>query len=194
HYAQQHRTTPFVCMLTAFTQLLKTTNYRHVPIGIPVSNRMLTENATTIGCFVNMVAYYDDSPAQESFSTLLARSQNKIHAILDNQTLPYDVLMADVRAKGWSDKLRFPVSFNYLTAMPPAVQINETAYQITDIANHQARLDLTLSVYDDEALALCFNYQQAAFKAGEIATLSHQYHQILLDIVQPNTTLLCSNL
>nr|WP_275938572.1 hypothetical protein [Pectobacterium brasiliense] len=43
HYAQQHRTTPFVCMLTAFTQLLKTTNYRHVPIGIPVSNRMLTE-------------------------------------------------------------------------------------------------------------------------------------------------------
>nr|WP_275938573.1 hypothetical protein [Pectobacterium brasiliense] len=98
-----------------------------------------------------MVAYYDDAPAQESFSTLLARSQNKIHAILDNQTLPYDVLMADVRAKGWSDKLRFPVSFNYLTAMPPAVQINETAYQITDIANHQARLDLTLSVYDDEA-------------------------------------------
>ncbi|WP_257982517.1 amino acid adenylation domain-containing protein [Pectobacterium brasiliense] len=194
HYAQQHRTTPFVCMLTAFTQLLKTTNYRHVPIGIPVSNRMLTENATTIGCFVNMVAYYDDAPAQESFSTLLTRSQNKIHAILDNQTLPYDVLMADVRAKGWSDKLRFPVSFNYLTAMPPAVQINETAYQITDIANHQARLDLTLSVYDDEALALCFNYQQAAFNAEEIAALSHQYHQILMDVVQPNTALLCSNL
>ncbi|UYA58940.1 Polyketide synthase modules 8 [Pectobacterium sp. F1-1] len=193
HYAQQHRTTPFVCMLTAFNLLLKTTNYCHVPIGIPVSNRMLAENATTIGCFVNMVTYYDDSPTQESFSTLLARGQNKIHAILDNQTLPYDVLMADVRARGGADKLRFPVSFNYLTAMPPAVQINETAYQIADIANHQARLDLTLSVYDDDALTLCFNYQLAAFKAEDIATLSHQYHQILMDIVQPNGTPLYGN-
>ncbi|RYC37662.1 non-ribosomal peptide synthetase [Pectobacterium zantedeschiae] len=194
HYAQQHRTTPFVCMLTAFTLLLKTTDYRHVPIGIPVSNRMLTDNATTIGCFVNMVTYYDDSPAQESFNTLLARSQNKVHAILDNQTLPYDVLMTDVRAKGWSDRLRFPVSFNYLTAMPPAVRLNDAEYRIADIANRQARLDLTLSVYDDEALTLCFNYQQAAFKAEDIAVLSHQYHQILMDMVQPNTVLLCSNL
>ncbi|RYC47143.1 non-ribosomal peptide synthetase [Pectobacterium zantedeschiae] len=194
HYAQQHRTTPFVCMLTAFTLLLKTTDYRHVPIGIPVSNRMLTDNATTIGCFVNMVTYYDDSPAQESFNTLLARSQNKVHAILDNQTLPYDVLMTDVRAKGWSDRLRFPVSFNYLTAMPPAVRLNDAEYRIADIANHQARLDLTLSVYDDEALTLCFNYQKAAFKAEDIAVLSHQYHQILMDMVQPNTVLLCSNL
>ncbi|WP_431888578.1 amino acid adenylation domain-containing protein [Pectobacterium colocasium] len=193
HYAQQHRTTPFVCMLTAFTLLLKTTNYRHVPIGIPVSNRMLADNATTIGCFVNMVTYYDDAPAQASFSTLLARSQSKIHAILDNQTLPYDVLMTDVRAKGWSDKLRFPVSFNYLTAMPPAVQVNETEYQIADIANHQARLDLTLSVYDDDALTLCFNYQQAAFNAEEITALSQQYHHILMDIVQPNATPLYGN-
>nr|WED67967.1 hypothetical protein PJ912_17225 [Pectobacterium colocasium] len=101
--------------------------------------------------------------------------------------------MTDVRAKGWSDKLRFPVSFNYLTAMPPAVQVNETEYQIADIANHQARLDLTLSVYDDDALTLCFNYQQAAFNAEEITALSQQYHHILMDIVQPNATPLYGN-
>ncbi|RLM20983.1 non-ribosomal peptide synthetase [Brenneria alni] len=184
-YAQKHRTTAFVCMLTAFNRLLNlTTRYHHIPIGIPVSNRMLYEHAATIGCFVNMVTYYDAPNLEDDFAVVLARSQQKIHAILDNQTMPYDELVNDLRAAGGVDRLRFPVSFNYLTAMPPAVRINSSEYRITDIANKQARLDLTLSVYDEDALALCFNYRKNAFSADDIATFSRHYHQLLTDIAQ----------
>ncbi|MEY4922115.1 MAG: hypothetical protein RLY17_832 [Pseudomonadota bacterium] len=183
-FAKSNQTTVFVCMLTAFNFLLnRATRYQHVPIGIPVSNRMLYENTTLLGCFVNMVTYYDEIHAEDDIHILLGRCRNRMYGILDNQTLPYDILNQDIRAKGWNKKLYAPVCFNYLTAMPDPESVDNVEFQINSIENKLARVDLMLSVNDGKTMRLCFNYHKGIFSANDIKILSGKYLLLLLTMI-----------
>ncbi|MEX3174912.1 amino acid adenylation domain-containing protein [Serratia quinivorans] len=185
-FAKERQTTVFVCMLAAFNLLLNSdTRYRHVPIGIPVSSRMLYEETELLGCFVNRVTYYDKVFPNDDINTLLVRCRKKMYAILDNQTLPYDVLNNDIRAQGWSEKLYAPVCFNYLTAMPAAVPIDNIEFNVNYIESSLARVDLTLSVNDGDRLRVCFNYHKNVFNAEQINVLSKKYLSLLTTMIQP---------
>lgn len=184
-FAKNHQTTVFVCMLTAFNLLLNTcTRYRHVPIGIPVSNRMLYEETALLGCFVNRVTYYDKIDPEDDIDTLLAHCRNRMYGILDNQTLPYDVLHSDIRTYGWDEILYAPVCFNYLAAMPAMVKIDEIEIQVNPIESSLAKVDLTLSVNEGDSLKICFNYHKKAFSAEEIKCLSDEYIMLITKMTQ----------
>ncbi|MDE9495787.1 hypothetical protein KKJ09_19935 [Xenorhabdus bovienii] len=171
-------------MLTAFNKLLKCTlRYKNSAIGIPVSNRMLYEDISLLGCFVNMVTYYDVINPHDSFKTMLLRCQQRMNTILDNQMFPYNELINEVRAKGWNEKLRFPVCFNYLSSMPERIYLDSCEYQIGYIMNKQARFELTLSVNEGKSFSLCFNYAKNVFNIDEIKELSEKYHSLLSEMI-----------
>ncbi|CDH01892.1 non-ribosomal peptide synthetase [Xenorhabdus bovienii] len=183
-FAKKQKTTLFICMLTAFNKLLKCTlRYKNSAIGIPVSNRMLYEDISLLGCFVNMVTYYDVINHHDSFRTMLLRCQQKMNTILDNQMFPYNELINEVRAKGWNEKLRFPVCFNYLSSMPERMYLDSCEYQIGYIMNKQARFELTLSVNEGKSFSLCFNYAKNVFNIDEIKELSEKYHSLLSEMI-----------
>ncbi|MFI8415587.1 amino acid adenylation domain-containing protein [Serratia sp. NPDC078593] len=184
-FARHHQTTVFVSMLAAFNRLLNSaTCYRHVPIGIPVSNRTLYEETDLLGCFVNRVTYYDPAIPDEPMNTAVARCHKRIYAILDNQMVPYDILNNDIRENGWSEKLYAPVCFNYLSAMPSPVKIGDTEIQVSPIEHHAARVDLTLSVHEGNNLQLYFNYHKNALTKTQVKILAEAYIELLSAMVQ----------
>lgn len=186
NFSKNRQTTVFVCMLTAFNMLLNScTRYRHVPIGVPVSNRMLYEETELLGCFVNRVTYYEPISPNDNIDVLLARCRKRMYAILDNQAVPYELLSNDIRARGWSEKLYVPVCFNYLTAMPASVNIDNIELHVSAIESSLARVDLMLSVNDEERLRILFNYHKNIFSAEQIEILSEKYIELLTAMVGP---------
>ncbi|MBU2899204.1 condensation domain-containing protein [Vibrio hepatarius] len=120
-FARRHNTTPYVLLLTLFNLTLnRNTPYKNVPIGLPTSSRSLLQNDAQLGCFVNMVTYYQPVEQVENVLTLLQSSGKSIYSLLDNQSVPYQLLVDEMRRKGWLDTLRFPITFNYLSALPKA--------------------------------------------------------------------------
>ncbi|WP_415843311.1 condensation domain-containing protein, partial [Xenorhabdus thuongxuanensis] len=185
-FAKKQQITIFVCMLTAFNKLLKFTNrYKNSSIGIPISNRMQYEDNLLLGCFINMVTYYDVINDHDNFKTMLLRCQHKMYSILDNQIFPYYELVNEMHSKGWNEKLRFPVCFNYLSSMPEKVELDNCEYKIDYIINQQARFDLTLSVNEGEgkSFLLCFNYLENEFNLNEIKELAEQYYSLLSEMI-----------
>ncbi|ENZ3708232.1 TPA: AMP-binding protein [Serratia marcescens] len=179
-FARSHQTTVFVCMLTAFNVLLNTfTRYRHVPIGIPVSNRMLYEETSLLGCFVNRVTYYDKYSPEDDIGSLLDRCRKRVYGLLENQTIPYDILNSDIRAHGWMDLLYAPVCFNYLSAMPSPVNCGGVDIDVKAVESDFAKVDMTLSIHEGECLNVCFNYHMAALKKDEVIRLSKEYIGII---------------
>jgi non-ribosomal peptide synthetase component F len=185
-FSKNRQTTVFVCMLTAFNMLLNScTRYRHVPIGIPVSNRMLYEETELLGCFVNRVTYYEPVSPIDDIDMLLARCRKRMYSILDNQAVPYELLNNDIRAQGWNEKLYAPVCFNYLTAMPVPVNIDDVELHVSAIESSLARVDLMLSVNDEEILRFLFNYHKNIFSEEQIEILSEKYLELLTAMVRP---------
>ncbi|WP_108649568.1 AMP-binding protein [Dongshaea marina] len=183
-FSRKHNTTPFVFMLTVFNFLLNSeTAYHNIPIGIPVSNRMLYENSSLVGCFVNMITYYDCINPSDDIVTLLEHSKKRVYSILDNQSLPYIDLVREARAKGIYSKLRFPICFNYLSEVTSGIDIDGCTFNYRHIDNNYARFDLMLSVAEGSSMSININYIKDCFSDTEVRILSDKYISILSGVI-----------
>lgn len=175
-FAHAHNTTAYVVLLTLFNLVLNhETRYHNITIGLPVSNRALCQHDDQLGCFVNMVTYHELVDRVDNIVRLIEASGKAIYSLIENQTVSYLELADEMRSRGWLEKLRFPVTFNYLSAMPEAVEVQGCHMKVQHIVEQFARCDLALTVDDDEQLTLNFDYESTAFTKQQVTLLVEQY-------------------
>ncbi|RSD28377.1 non-ribosomal peptide synthetase [Vibrio pectenicida] len=183
-FSRRHNTTAYVLLLTLFNLTLnRETRYKNVAIGLPTSSRSMLQNDDQLGCFVNMVTYYQPAVQVENVLALLQSSGKSIYSLLDNQSVPYQLLVDEMRRKSWLDKLRFPITFNYLSALPKAESIADCQVSVQHIVEPFARCDLTLTVDDGERFRLSFDYERSAFTKPKIMLLAEQYLAMISDTI-----------
>ncbi|MFN3016851.1 amino acid adenylation domain-containing protein [Vibrio coralliilyticus] len=181
-FAHAHNTTAYVVLLMLFNLVLNhETRYHNITIGLPVSNRALCQNDGQLGCFVNMVTYHEQVDQVDSVVSLIEASSKAIYSLIENQSVSYLELADEMRSKGWLEKLRFPVTFNYLSAMPEVTEVQGCRMKVQHIAEQSARCDLTLTVDDGEQLTLNFDYESTAFTKQQITLLAEQYLALISD-------------
>lgn len=181
-FAHAHNTTAYVVLLTLFNLVLNhETRYHNLTVGLPVSNRALCQHDGQLGCFVNMVTYHEQVDQVDSVVSLIEASSKAIYSLIENQSVSYLELADEMRSKGWLEKLRFPVTFNYLSAMPEAKEVQGCRMKVQHIAEQSARCDLTLTVDDGEQLTLNFDYETTAFTKQQVTLLAEQYLALISD-------------
>ncbi|MYM59065.1 amino acid adenylation domain-containing protein [Vibrio sp. OCN044] len=175
-FARKHNTTTYVLLLTLFNLTLsRETRYKNVTIGLPTSSRSLLQNDDQIGCFVNMVTYFQPVSDADNRLALLQSSSKTVYSLLDNQSVSYQLLVDEMRRHAWLDKLRFPITFNYLSAMPTTQNVAQCQMTVQHIVEPSARCDLALTVDDGERLRLSFDFETSAFTKQQIMLFAEQY-------------------
>ena len=180
HFAHQKNTTAYVVLLTLFNLALnRETPYKKTTIGLPVSKRALLQGNNQIGCFVNMMTYFEPVEDTSNITMQLEASSKKLYGMLENQTLPYQMLSTELRKKGWADRLHSPVIFNFLTNVISTVKIDQCEFNVTHIVEQFGRCDLILTVDDCPEFVLNFDYEHSAFTKEEMSRFVQCYLQLI---------------
>lgn len=183
-FARKHHTTSYVVLLTLFNLTLnRETRYKNVTIGLPISGRSLLQNDEQIGCFVNMVTYYQPVDKVDNLLALLQSSGKTVYSLLDNQSVSYPLLVDEMRRNDWLDKLRFPITFNYLSPLPQAENVAGCQLAVQHIIEQFARCHLTLTVDDGDAFRLSFDFERTAFTKQQVMLFAEQYLSMISDTI-----------
>jgi thioesterase domain-containing protein len=97
-WAKTEHASLFMVLLAAFQVLLsRGTGNTDLCVGTPVSGRSRTELEPLIGYFVNLLAVRGDLSGELSFRDCLRRTRLRVLAALENQEVPFDRLVEQLR-------------------------------------------------------------------------------------------------
>jgi len=92
--------TTFIILLSAFQALLRAyTSAQEVVVATDVANREEPELEHVIGFFVNQIVLRSDLSGNPTFRELIARNRKTILAAYDNQRLPFNKLVEQIRPR-----------------------------------------------------------------------------------------------
>ena len=95
---RQQDSTLFTTLLAAYAVLIsKYSRQRDLVIGSPVGNRPREELQPLIGLFANTVALRLDLSADPTFLQVLAQTRDVVQGALENQDLPFEQLVTEIR-------------------------------------------------------------------------------------------------
>ncbi|SBS34864.1 Tyrocidine synthase 3 [Marinomonas spartinae] len=184
HFAHQKNTTAYVLLLTLFNLALnRETPYKKTTIGLPVSNRALLQGNNQIGCFVNMMTYFESVEDTSNVVMQLEASSKKLYNMLENQMVPYQMLSTELRKKGWADRLHSPVIFNFLNDVISTVKIDQCEFNVTHIVEQFGRCDLILTVDDCPEFVLNFDYENSTFTKEQMSRFAQCYLQLISSLL-----------
>ena len=150
--ARRAGTTPFAVLLAAFqTVLFRWTERRDLAVGAPVANRSRSEVAGLIGFFVNTLVLRSDLSGDPEFGELVAAVRQTALDAFEHQDLPFEKLVEELRPQ--RDPSRPPlVQVQLVLQNTPvaALAVSGLRIEVMDFAARTAKLDLSLSLGEDE--------------------------------------------
>ena len=185
--ASEQNTTTFNVLLTLWQLLLhKYTQQDEIRIGVPVSGRSQNQTQAMQGCFINSIVIPARFSDELSFSTLLEQVSAFSSGALQNQDLPFEMLVAEIGPKGnLQQHPLYQSSFN-LQRIDKSFLQNWTGLDVTtfDPGAGGAQLDLSMDMqqFDDGSWAGFFNYAVDLFSANYIARLHGHWQHLLVQV------------
>ncbi|WP_199609986.1 non-ribosomal peptide synthetase [Flocculibacter collagenilyticus] len=177
--------------------LARLTGELDINIGIPVSGRMQSAIAQTVGNFINNLPLRSQLTLQQSFVSLLQQEIENSHQVLAHQDVPFESILEQhegVRGQGTASTPLFQVFFNMLNL--PTINTQDENAAVTadiEISNTAAsKFDLTLYVQpveenDEQSTVIRFNYNTSKFARSSIVMFAQQYVALLQQIImQPD--------
>ncbi|HSK77096.1 MAG TPA: amino acid adenylation domain-containing protein [Thermoanaerobaculia bacterium] len=186
--------TSFMVLLAAFEALLaRLSGQRDVVVGSPIANRNRLETEGLIGFFTNTLALRLDLTGDPSFRTLAHRARAVTLDAHAHQDLPFEKLVEELHPG--RDLARTPVFqvmlvFQSLPFLDPGFP-GVTA-ELLDVGSGSAKLDLTLSLAEDEkgGLAGDLEYDREIFEEATASRLVARFAALLTEAVgDPDRTL-----
>ncbi|MFI9650845.1 condensation domain-containing protein, partial [Streptomyces sp. NPDC052040] len=97
-FSRRHQATPFMTLIAAFSAVVA----RHaasadVTVGTPIAGRVRPELEELIGYFVNTLLVRTELTDDPSFTELIARTRTHMLAAYENQELPFEALLEELR-------------------------------------------------------------------------------------------------
>ncbi|MBS9439721.1 amino acid adenylation domain-containing protein [Photorhabdus noenieputensis] len=184
HLGQQHGTTLFMTLLTAWAALLsRLSGQDDVVIGIPSANRNLREIEPLLGFFVNTLALRIDLSGMPDVVTLLRRVRQTTLGAQEHQDLPFEQVVEIVQPPRRPEHTPlFQVMFAWQESETEEWQLPDltvTPFELGyDIAKFDLQLELTekageivgelnysSALFDHETIERQVGYLQAILRA-----------------------------
>lgn len=183
--ARDHRITLFMLLLTAFNVLLHHyTGQTDICVSSPVANRLRSQYANLIGCFVNSVVLRTDLSGDPRVSELVERVRTGASEAFEHQDWPVEKLVEDMHPVRDSSRLSLlPVAFALQNV--PEIAIDPPGLTIAKVPLDLgiAKTDLTFQVWKHEReLEISCEYSTDLFKDSTIMKMLEHF-QTLLDAI-----------
>ena len=166
-------TTLFMSLFAAFAVLMhRYSGQTDLTIGTPIANRGKPGLGDMIGFLLNMIVLRIDLADDPTVETLLARTREMALAAFDNQDVPFELLVEDLRPD--RDPSRNPM-FQTMFVYQPG-QADQSGSEDGAEESNGAKFDITLTVKDAApALRLALEYNTDLFDAATIERLAGHY-------------------
>lgn len=184
---QQHNTTLFVLLLTAYKVLLyKYSGQKDIIVGTPFSNRDQLALQQLIGFFNDTLVLRSDLSAEPSFEELLQEVRSMVLTAFTHKKTPFEVLVRELSPERESSaNPLFQVMFLF-HKVPPTPSLGpelELEHQPFDLG--VSKFDLTLYISEDQGqLSAIFEYATDLFDAPTIERMQGHLRVLLEAIVE----------
>jgi amino acid adenylation domain-containing protein/non-ribosomal peptide synthase protein (TIGR01720 family)/FkbM family methyltransferase len=179
--AKREGATPMMVLLAVFEVLLhRWTGQDDVLVGVPATNRDLTELEPLIGNFVNTLVYRSNFADAPAFRDLLDRTRQFSMEAHAHKHLPFERLLDELHLpRDASRTPLFQAAFDYqklpVPEAPPGLSVT-----YLEIENGTSKFDLGLSIrHTSGGLLGQLEYSTALFDAATIARLARNYRTLL---------------
>ena len=202
--SQQHNTTLFMTLLSAFKVLLfRYTQQTVIVIGSPIANRPRPELENLIGLFLNTLVLRTDLTGSPTFLQLLSRVKTMTLDAYAHQDLPFEKLLETLKpTRNLSHSPWFQVMFILQASGKNTTQSDHSLnHSLNGLETHTeqgkgttAKFDLTLTMRDrPDGLRGTFEYSLDLFEPATIERMVGHFQTLLESIATapdtPITTL-----
>ncbi|MCY2927297.1 MAG: condensation domain-containing protein, partial [Planctomycetota bacterium] len=184
--AQRAGATPFMAHLAAFAILLRRySGQGDLLIGSPIAARTAVETEAMIGFFVNTLALRIDAAGEPTFLELLERVRQTVLAGCENQDVPFDVLVADLKPD--RPRLHMPLvqtMFGYQPARQEALDLPGVTISPAPAETGTSKVDLTAELLDrPEGMLVRLEFNTDVFDLATVERMGGHYRRLLEAIV-----------
>jgi amino acid adenylation domain-containing protein/non-ribosomal peptide synthase protein (TIGR01720 family) len=150
--AAAERATPFGVLLAGYATLLgRLGGVDRVAVGCPVALRGRPEVQRLVGFLVNTLPVVIDLPRDETFRSLVRRTQGQVGRLLARRELPLERLIEHVRPQRDPGRTPiFQVMFAERRGPSPAPALPSVEVEPVAVSTRSAQVDLTLVVAEEE--------------------------------------------
>ncbi len=179
--------TLFMTLIAAFNVLLlRYTGQEDIVIGTPIAGRNRVEIEKLIGLFVNSLALRTDLSGELTFRELLGRVRRTTLGAFDNQDLPFERLVEELRAE--RDLSRNPI-FQVMLALQnvPAEpkKIPELSTSLFTEEGQTSKFDLLVFCIErPNGLQITFEYSTDLFEEATIGRMLDHFRILLEEAVK----------
>ena len=181
-FGRAHDATLFMTMLSAFLLLLsRFSGLEDVVVGSASANRSRGELSELIGFFVNNLVLRAKVEGNITFPDLLQRVRESTLAAYENQDVPFDHLVRELRGDHNPDYAPLFQTMFILQNFPlEELQLPELTISPLEIEPLTARFDLTVEIYPyRKELFVYFEYRIDLYDEQTIAELQRSFRHVL---------------
>ena len=208
-FSQQHQTTLFVTLLSAFSALLyRYSGQQDMLIGIPTSGRTQKKFANTIGYFVNPVAMRFKPDGALPFHQLIEQTRANMLEAMEHQDYPFSAVVKRLNPEREADSWPlYQLAFTLQTSQMAGQQdlaglaLGELGFSMRwggfDVESFAVNrrienFDLKLIMAEtSEGLSASFQFNSELFEVDTIRTMADHFRQLLKSIVEQPEQALC---
>ena len=179
---RRERVTLFMAMMAALQALLhRYSGQDDVLVGTPIANRHRLELEPLIGFFANTLVLRGRFGGNPTFRELLRRTRSTALDAFENQDVPFDKLVEDLRPeRSGSHNPLFQVIFALEDGLRTGPALEGVAAFPIEAPLRRAKFDLSLTVVDSpEGLTGRWEYDTALFDAERIEAMAGHFQALL---------------
>ena len=184
---QSEQATMHMLLLAAFqVQLHRYTGQVDFGVGVPFSGRDESQVDGLVGFFVNTLVLRADLSGNPSFRELISRVRNRSLAAYDHQSLPLQVLLAELQPdRHLSRQPLFQVTFQLLSMPKEPMRLSGLEVSSEEIPTERFKFDLELHLETDgDRIVGSFVYSSDLFDRATIERMVGHYGMLLESIAQ----------
>ncbi len=190
---QSEGCTLYMGLVAAFSTLLaRYTGQEDIILGTPIANRHHSQVEPLIGYFLNLLALRIDLSGRPNFRELLRQVYTTTLGAYENQDIPFERLLEELHVeRDFSHTPLFQVMINMLNPNLDLVRLPGLETTLSLNLEVGSKFDLTLYVWDRDAIELNFIYSTDLFDQYTIQLTSKCLQTLVQNIVSdPNQNLL----
>ncbi|MEA5513969.1 non-ribosomal peptide synthetase [Nodularia sp. UHCC 0506] len=184
--SQQHNSTVFMTLLTAFNILLyRYSGQEDILVGSTVTSRDRSEIVNLIGLFVNNLIFRSNLSGKPSFVELLNQVKETVLGALSHQDLPFEDLVEQLQPeRNLNQNPLFQVMFVLHNTPSQTINLPDLIIEPVETEHFTSRFDISLDMYETpRGLRGTWEYSTELFQPTTIERFSEHFQTILSRIV-----------
>lgn len=186
-FGQQNKGSLFITLLSIFNTLIsRYASQEEFLIGIPIAGRNFEEQESLVGMLINNFPLRITPLDQMTFPEMFEMSRKKFFQAYDNQKLPIDRIIEELKVTRTSNiSPLFQVMFNLLDMFDEEISLADSIMNMVDKRRSIAQFDLSLHIYESKNSLNCvLEYNTNLFKKSRIERMAGHFQELVQSILE----------